>query len=85
MSNPNIWLVLGIVAFVSLIIYWSKRGAVWGGLTLGIVLGFFVAIYFLITGRGFSWISWVRCAIVATLVGVLADWLGKGSDLMRKQ
>jgi len=79
-----IWIVLGIVVGISLIIYWGKKGAAWGGFTGGIIIGLIITIIRLIKGSGFSWIILGKAAILGTIVGILAEWLGKLSDVLRR-
>jgi len=55
MLNFDIWTILGIIAIILLFIYWRNRNAVWGGLTIGIILGLIVAIFYLFRGYRFDW------------------------------
>ena len=80
-----IWYILGIIALISLIVHWRKRGAVWGGLTIGIFIGLIIALFHLIKGPGFSWISIGKGAIVGPIVGVIAELLGMAGDHFRKK
>ena len=80
-----IWYVLGITAIVSLIVYWRKRGAVWGGLTIGIFIGLIVSFFFLLKGKGFSWIIIGKGAILGPIAGLFAELLGKVGDYFRKK
>ena len=80
----NIWVILGIVAVVLLIAFWWSRNAVWGGLTLGIIIGFIIAIIFVFKGSGFDWSIVGKSAIIGTLLGFMAELLGKLSDLVRR-
>jgi len=85
MINLNIWIILGIVAVILLIIYWRSRGAVWGGLTIGIILGLIVAIFYLFGGYGFRWSIIVKGATLGTMIGFGAELLGKISDFIGKR
>jgi len=85
MTNLNIWYILGIIAVVLLIIYWPKRSAVWGGLTIGIIIGFIVAIFYLSKETGFNWFIVGKSAILGTLAGFIAELLGIISDFIRKK
>ena len=40
-----IWIVLGIAALALLAFYWNRRNAIWGGFTIGAIIGFAVAIF----------------------------------------
>ena len=75
-----IWLVLGILAVVSLVVFWRKRGAVWGGLTIGAFLGLCVSIFNLLKGKGFSWISIGKGAILGATAGLFAELLGMAGE-----
>lgn len=79
----SIWSVLGIVAIVLLVIYLKKRNAVWGGLTLGIIVGMIFAIISVLKKTGFDWYILKNSAIVGTLAGFIAELLGKAGDRMR--
>jgi len=85
MANLNIWIILGIIAIILLIIYWRSRNAVWGGLTIGIILGLIIAIFYLFRGHGFSWYIIGKGATIGTIVGFGAELLGKISDFIRKK
>ena len=43
--NFDIWTIIGIVVVILLIIFWRGRNAIWGGLTLGIIIGFIITIF----------------------------------------
>lgn len=81
----NIWILLGIIAAILLVVFWNRRNAVWGGLTLGIVIGFIVAIFLTFRGSGFDWFLIGKIAIVGTLLGFIAELLGKVSDYLKRK
>lgn len=83
--NLTIWIILGIVSFILLIIYWRSRNAVWGGLTIGIILGLIIAIFNVFGGHGFRWSIIGKGAILGTMIGFCAELLGKFSDFIRKR
>jgi len=85
MADLNIWIFLGIIALILLIIYWWSRNAVWGGLTIGIILGLIIAILYLFRGHGFNWAIVGKGATLGTLVGFGAELLGKISDFIKKR
>jgi len=85
MINFDIWKILGIITIVLLIIYWKKRNAVWGGLTIGIILGLIIAIFYLFKESGFSWFIIGKGAILGTTIGFVAELLGKASDSIRRK
>jgi len=80
----DIWVILGIVAVVLLIAFRQRQNAVWGGLTLGIIIGFIIAIIFVFKGSGFDWLIIGKSAIIGTMLGFVAELLGKLSDLIRR-
>ncbi|MDP3956744.1 MAG: hypothetical protein Q8P97_01990 [bacterium] len=81
----NIWALLGIIAVILLVIYWRRRNSVWGGLALGIIIGLVLAIVYAIKGNGFSWYVIGKAAIVGTLLGFVAELLGRLSDFLRNK
>jgi Na+/proline symporter len=85
MTDINIWTILGIITIVLLILFWRKRNAVWGGLTIGIIIGIIVALFYLFKGNGFNWFVIGKGAIAGTMLGFVAELLGKISDLIKKK
>ena len=80
----NIEIILGIIAIILLIAYSRSQNAIWGGLTIGAILGVIVVIYQVISGIGFHWLIILRCAMWGILIGFMAELLGKASDLIRR-
>jgi cell shape-determining protein MreD len=85
MVNFNIWIILGISSLILLIVYWRSRNAVWGGLTIGIILGLIIAIIYFFRGHVFSWYIIGKGAIIGTIVGFGAELLGKLSDFIKRR
>lgn len=85
MANLDIWKILGIITPVLLIIYWGRRNAVWGGFTIGIILGFLVALFFIFRGSGFDWFIIGKGATLGTIWGFVAELLGMVSDRIKKR
>ena len=83
--NINIWIILAILSVVVLIVFWQSKNAVWGGFTTGAFIGLIVAIVFLIIEKGFSWSFIYKGAIIGVFVGVVADLLGRLSDVMKQK
>lgn len=77
------WNLLGIVSALLLLKYWSTRNAVWGGFTGGVMVGVIIAILTMIRGGELNWFIIGKGAIVGTLLGLVAELLGKLSDKMR--
>ncbi len=76
----TIWIIFGISSLVLLTTYWGGKNSVWGGLTLGIIVGFIVAFFV-----GFDWYVVLKGAVSGTIIGFLADLLGKVSDKMKNK
>ena len=85
MIDFNIWTIFGIITIVLLILFWRKRNAVWGGLTIGIIIGIIVALFYLFKENGFNWLIIGKGAIAGTMLGFVAELLGKVSDFIKKK
>lgn len=85
MINFSIWVIFGIIAIILLIIYWKKRNAVWGGLTIGIILGFIITIFYFLKGNEFSWFIIGTSAILGTIIGFFAELLSKAGNFFQKK
>jgi len=79
-----VWLGLGILSLILLVVYFRKRNAVWGGLTIGVIVGLVIATVFLFKGNGFDWFTIGKSAIVGTLLGFLAELIGEFSRRLKK-
>ena len=78
MAFLSIWNILGLIAILALIIFFSNgKNAVWGGLTIGTIIGVIIGLYYLFTSKGFDWIILKKCAIIGTLVGLIAEIIGR--------
>jgi len=82
-----IWTILGIISILLLIIYFRGFGPnpIWGGLTLGIIIGFIIAIISAIRGIGFNWYVIGKVAIIGTLLGFISELLGMLSTKLFKK
>lgn len=85
MAYINIWTILGVITIVLLIIFRRKRNAVWGGLTIGAVIGVIIAIIYLFKGSGFNWSIVGKGAVLGTIAGFIAELLGIISDFIKKK
>ena len=75
------WNVLGVITVILLVTYFRKRGnAVWGGATLGVIVGLIIAVFLAFAGRGFDWHVIVRAITVGTIAGFIAELLGAIGD-----
>jgi uncharacterized C2H2 Zn-finger protein len=77
--SDTIWNSLGTIAIISLILFFfvSERNAVWGGLTIGAVIGFIVSLFFNID---LSIV--VKGATIGTLTGAVAEGLAILSKIL---
>lgn len=85
MAIFTIWKILGIIALILLIIFWQKRGAIWGGMTLGLIIGLIIAVIFIFKGNRFDWRVIGKGAILGTFAGFVAELLGRVSNLLKKK
>ena len=81
----NIWIFLGVIVAILLVVYWNRQNAIWVGLTLGIIVGLIAAIFFAFKGRGFDWYLIGKIVIVGTLLGFIAELMGKLSDYLKRK
>lgn len=80
------WIFLGVPSIILLVIYSRKnKNAVWGGLTIGILVGLVLAIIGLIKGNGFNWFIIIKVAIMTTLLGFITELLGILGDLLKRK
>ncbi len=79
-----IWTILYISAAIVLILFWKGPNAVWGGFTLGIVVGTSIAIVSAIKGDGFIWSTVGKVTALGALIGLVAELLGRCSSLLKR-
>jgi len=77
-----IWTILVITALILLVVYWNigRRNAVWGGLTLGIIVGVLWKIF-----GGTDWYIVVKVTTIGTLLGFGAELLGMVADYLKRK
>lgn len=63
--------IITTVAMVLLVLHWRGPNAVWGGATLGIIIGIIVA---LITK---DWSRLLSFFAVGTFIGTFFEWIGR--------
>ena len=71
-----IWIILGVLSIGLLIFYARSRSAVWGGFTIGIVLGIIVAIITYFQSSEFYWSIIFKWATICTIIGFGTELLG---------
>lgn len=85
-NDLDIWKILAIISIAGLIIYRKKKNAVWGGFTAGLIIGFIIALIYLIKGDGFQLKIIAKGIVIGSLCGIVTEILGLLSDkLKRKQ
>ena len=72
-----VWTVLSAIAVVGLLIFWRGQNAVWGGIGLGMICGFFVATVLYFTGAAFRWSLVGKWVVTFSLFGLALELLGK--------
>ena len=75
-----IWTILSVMALILLAAYWNSRNAVWGGLTLGIIVGVLWKFF-----GGIDWYAVVKVATIGTLLGFGTELLGMVSDYLKNK
>lgn len=80
----NIWTILAIATPILLIIYWKSKNAVWGGFTIGIIVGLILAIISKIKGDNFNWFTIIKWLEIGTIAGFFAEMLSKLGNLSKK-
>lgn len=73
----SLYIVLAIIAGILLVLHWKGPNAVWGGATLGVVVGIIVAF---ITG---NWSLLALVFAIGTFAGTLFEWIGRLSQRYR--
>jgi len=81
-ERESMWIVLTVIAAISMVVFFMRGpNAVWGGATLGIVVGIIIAIF----GDGFDWSIIWKAIVVGTLAGVVAELLGEMSTRLKRK
>ena len=76
------WIVLSAIATISLIAFFIRgRNAVWGGATIGLIVGIIVSL----VGDGFNWSIIWKGIVIGALLGLVAELLGKLSDRLKRK
>lgn len=70
MNHFPTWYLLTALVIIGLIVFY-KKGAAWGGLVLGAVVGCVISIIHNDKGQGFQFVYVKRAAIIGALVGIV--------------
>lgn len=63
--------VMAVIAGILLVLHWKGLNAVWGGATLGVIVGLIIA---LVTG---DWGLLALIFAVGTFAGTVFEWVGR--------
>lgn len=63
--------IMAIVAAVLLVLHWRGPNAVWGGATLGVIVGVIVAL----VTKDWGWLAIIFA--IATYAGTVLEWGGR--------
>ena len=75
------WTTLTIIASLAMILsFFRKQNAIWGGATIGLVIGIILAII-----KKFNWSITYKAIVIGILVGIVADLLGLFGDFIKKK
>ncbi|WP_149208063.1 hypothetical protein [Flavobacterium johnsoniae] len=72
----SFWKILGMISLIGLIIFWKKRNAVWGGFTLGLIVGVIISFVNFIIGKSFQFKIIGKGIIIGILFGIIVEFLG---------
>lgn len=76
-----IWWLVSAIAMAALEKFFFRgQNAVWGGATIGAIVGVIIAI----VQPGFDWETVGQSAVIGAFIGLLAEALGALSDRMRR-
>ena len=73
-----VWIILSIVAVISLVVFYRGPNAVWGAGTLGLIVGLIVALI-----QGFQWLTVWKFVASGIIVGTIFEILPKLSKWRR--
>jgi hypothetical protein len=74
----DIWNILGIIAIISLIIFFVRgKNAVWGTFTVGLFVATIAGLVNLFKGAGFNWSLAKKIVIISILLGIAFEIIGR--------
>lgn len=76
MNNFPTWYFLTGIVVVGLIVFY-KKGAAWGGLFIGVVVGCVISIIHNDKGQGFEFIYVKEAAIIGALAGIVIAFISR--------
>jgi hypothetical protein len=81
----TIWIILAVISILLLIKYFKTKNAVWGGFSIGAIIGLIVAVIVFLIGNGFKWSLIGKIAVVGTLIGFGSELLTKISYHLKRR
>lgn len=74
------WIVSAIGIAALKIFFFRGKNAVWGGATIGLLVGFVVAVI----QPGFDWFTLGQATVIGAFVGLIAEILGSIGDRLKR-
>jgi hypothetical protein len=75
------WKILTIIAVILMVIsFVRKQNAIWGGATIGLIVGVIIAMI-----KNFNWSITYKAVVIGILVGFIADLLGMLGDFLKNK
>ena len=71
-------MVMTIIAVSLLVLHWRGPNAVWGTVTLGVIVGLIIS---LVTK---DWSKLALCFTVGTFIGTFFEWMGRIANKWKK-
>jgi len=81
------WIILVAISIVlwAICFFMPRINGILGGLSIGVIIGLILAIFFAVKGYGFDWLVIGKIAIIGTLIGLVADLLGILKDYIKRK
>jgi len=73
------WIIMAIVAGILLVVFGRERSAVWGGATLGVIVGLILALV------KHDWSLLALSFAIGTFIGLGAEGLGQLGDWLKRR
>lgn len=79
------WYVLGILTVILLFLYFEGPNALWGGFTVGVVIGIILSLISVFQGDGFNWSTLGKAIIISVLAGFIFEIIGQFANKLKKK
>jgi hypothetical protein len=84
LTDIGLWKILGLIAITALVIFRKSKNSVWGGMTMGAIIGIVIAAVKYFSSNIFNWSFVGKSMVIGILIGVFAEILGKLSNNLKK-